>query len=109
MQVRVPRALLCTCDVCHSAAVVIIADNTCYALSICLSVCLSPCLSVCDPPPIQAEDAGAGGITLQTYANYARAGGGVLVFVAILLVFFAAMFARAFGDFYLGYWIRQVC
>eukprot|EP00043_Microstomoeca_roanoka_P008172 m.78868 g.78868 ORF g.78868 m.78868 type:complete len:1323 (+) comp14131_c0_seq1:57-4025(+) len=56
---------------------------------------------------IQAEEVGAGNITLQTYLSYARAGGGVIVFAVILLIFFIGMFAKAYGDFYLGYWIRE--
>ncbi|EGD76178.1 hypothetical protein PTSG_00884 [Salpingoeca rosetta] len=56
---------------------------------------------------VEAEDVGQGGITLATYANYARAGGGVLLFLFILLLFGCAMFSKAYSDYYLGYWIRQ--
>ncbi|EDQ86995.1 uncharacterized protein MONBRDRAFT_10377, partial [Monosiga brevicollis MX1] len=56
---------------------------------------------------LQEEDTGRGSVGGRTVADYFRAAGGIWLFSFIIFLFFVAMFARTFSDYYLSYWIRR--
>eukprot|EP00055_Hartaetosiga_balthica_P015506 m.91950 g.91950 ORF g.91950 m.91950 type:complete len:1384 (+) comp8883_c0_seq3:26-4177(+) len=55
---------------------------------------------------ISDEKVSTGSVSWKTYINYAKAGGGVIIFSFLLLLFATAMFGKAYSDFYLALWIR---
>lgn len=57
---------------------------------------------------IELEKIEKGAVTWSTYKSYARAGGGLCMGFCLLLFFFVAMGVKAFSDWWLGYWARQV-
>eukprot|EP01147_Barroeca_monosierra_P006554 gene6554-319_t len=63
--------------------------------------------TLCKGHLVEEEEIETGDITAQTYLNYVQSGGGVALALLILLAFFLAMFSKAYGDYYLSFWIRQ--
>eukprot|EP00056_Hartaetosiga_gracilis_P007440 m.108366 g.108366 ORF g.108366 m.108366 type:complete len:1405 (-) comp12705_c0_seq1:157-4371(-) len=55
---------------------------------------------------ISKEAMAKGSVSFSTYMSYAKSGGGVLLFLFMLLLFAIAMFGKAYSDFYLAIWIK---
>eukprot|EP00055_Hartaetosiga_balthica_P015720 m.95054 g.95054 ORF g.95054 m.95054 type:complete len:1356 (-) comp8936_c0_seq4:1185-5252(-) len=55
----------------------------------------------------EKESMQKGQVVFQSYVGYAKAGGGILIFSLLLLLFAIAMFGRSFSDFYLALWIGK--
>ncbi|GJP86641.1 hypothetical protein CLOP_g16639 [Closterium sp. NIES-67] len=53
------------------------------------------------------EDRVEGRVTRATYSAYIRAGGGFLLFAALLLAFIGAQAVRTYVDFWLGVWVDR--